>query len=255
MRKQAFTLVELLVVIGIIALLIAILLPALSKAREAAGNAVCLSNLRSIGQANLMYAMDNKDSIVWPMTKKSNGNAEFYWWDFLGPYLGKNSVGTPAVVKACPQYRMPPAFSYNIGYGMNLELRRPTLTKGYAHWTVNGWNSTWCDAAGNPLPQYYIDAYWGIFRPPWRNNQIPNRNERFIFGDADTNVCRAGFNTSTGIWEYSTGTPVASSASAVDGGPIRHNSGKTGNYLFLDGHVESLLPAKAFPAYFQKSYP
>jgi prepilin-type N-terminal cleavage/methylation domain-containing protein/prepilin-type processing-associated H-X9-DG protein len=66
-KKTGFTLVELLVVIGIIALLISILLPSLNKARETANRVKCQSNLSQMGKALLLYSNENKGSF--PRTK------------------------------------------------------------------------------------------------------------------------------------------------------------------------------------------
>src|SRR6184192_4012092 len=58
MKRSAFTLIELLVVIAIIAILAAILFPVFAQARAKARQAVCISNLKQIGLANMMYAQD-----------------------------------------------------------------------------------------------------------------------------------------------------------------------------------------------------
>src|SRR3954470_10755926 len=64
--SRGFSLIELLVVIGIIALLIGILLPALSAAREQARRVACQSNLRQLMTAVMLYAGDNKNSLPFP---------------------------------------------------------------------------------------------------------------------------------------------------------------------------------------------
>src|SRR5688572_29253010 len=86
--RRGFSLVELLVVIGIIALVIGILLPALNKARESARRTACLSNVRQLAAAALIYLADNKD--------------------FLPEAASAN---TPLESQLCPRSRVQPAWT------------------------------------------------------------------------------------------------------------------------------------------------
>ncbi|MBN1764822.1 MAG: prepilin-type N-terminal cleavage/methylation domain-containing protein [Sedimentisphaerales bacterium] len=103
-RKDGFTLIELLVVIAIIGLLISMLMPALTRAREQARSAACKSNLKQMSTALAYYIADYNDSLM-PLAYGEN-----YWFLQLAPYLGDKNfrrnpdIDTSGVMKIgmCP---------------------------------------------------------------------------------------------------------------------------------------------------------
>src|SRR5258708_40019277 len=80
-RRRAFTLVELLVVIGIIAVLLGLLMPALSRAQQQARQAACASNLRQIGLHLMMYANQSRGWLFPVGKRKPNGDYETLGYD------------------------------------------------------------------------------------------------------------------------------------------------------------------------------
>jgi prepilin-type N-terminal cleavage/methylation domain-containing protein len=139
--RRAFTLVELLVVLAVIAILAALLLPALARAKDSARRACCVSNLHQLGLATQMYWDDNGGACFRYMLGATNGGV-LYWFGWLASgaegqrafdatsgalytYLqGRGVELCPALNYSSPTFKAK-ATGAAYGYGYNLSLSAP----------------------------------------------------------------------------------------------------------------------------------
>ena len=190
--RLGFTLIELLVVISIIALLVAILLPALGAARKNAQRLQSLSNIKSIAAASYTYAVDNDQHFA-PYTAGS----QFHW---MGKAGSADAAGLTSVRPLVPKFR--PLNEYLVGPNpsddMEIEVAHAPLDKG----TATG--GSVYDAAGTSYvpsligqgQSYFGSEMWGIGGPTSGSNHarqsvrwsismdiIPSQSEMVVVGE------------------------------------------------------------------------
>ena len=248
MRRRAFTLIELLVVIAIIAILAAILFPVFARAREQARKASCLSNLKQIGSATMMY-MQDYDEVVCPVQVGVCGNLQtsYGWADLLMPYIKNEGVfQCPSATNKMTMNRnvSPPRFYRSIGGSPN----NPNDCTTNA--AIPGGNRTdyvyAVNAFGRPVGDTN-DSSAGPFWTVLRSGAIvmPNGSAAAMPAPADT----AGIIESRGSSPYSAaGGDGPRHPPSVDGqvdGRRHTGANATGterqrflNIMFMDGHAK-----------------
>jgi prepilin-type N-terminal cleavage/methylation domain-containing protein/prepilin-type processing-associated H-X9-DG protein len=235
---RAFTLIELLVVIAIIAILAAMLLPALASAKNKAQRIACINNYKEILLFTQMYTDDNRDLFPtclgtangnWDTTDELNN----WWGSFIcgGNTNQWKSFHDPAVNGPI---KLVSGATWNWAFDFNLV--------GY------GYNSFFLSCTPNAPGSLSLE---GIGFQSWSNfkrGAVKHPTDLMVFGDKNP---KPDLSASASLWWRNASMHVPSASGAYEGvDTTRHNSGKfpgIGNIGFSDGHAESRKEADINP--------
>ena len=264
---RGFTLVELLVVIGIIALLIAILMPALASARQQAKSVTSLSNLRQLGIGLVQYRVENKGLYPVAAYNPLPDRARFRWADAIYPYMRNTEVYMSPQLDPVERTRMDKPFNHtttNTSPTSAAFLPTTIFYGGYGYnWQYLGNGRQPLGPDGRPVPIFQAregaqirkaaqtiaiadtngskdgTAHWtnhGVYviDPPLQSYHLGSRGSRFASpnpADANNYSYRGGFGG-----DLAAGTPGDVTRRST---PAERNKGRV-NVVFCDGHAEAL---------------
>jgi prepilin-type N-terminal cleavage/methylation domain-containing protein len=246
-RSDGFTLIELLVVIAIIAILAAILLPALARAKDQAQRTTCTSNLKELGIAENMYHNDNREVMPDPNWDGGSAGAPDYGWLYTFPnkITGSSAIPDPFALPAgmAPSAAWQTGLWYNYMPNQNAYLCPVDIqSKDYAQVPT----STTAGAGGrqNKLSTYVMNGSACSFTdPPSPKIKITDiwSPMCYVLWEPDEHLACPSFPQGELNFEWNDGSNSPDCPPVGSEGIGRLHGKDGGNILALDGHVDYIV--------------